>query len=554
MTTTRDERDQAHAGEERWRQRLVSDVQPESTDSGIPLDILYCPAHVEGMDYSADLGFPGEPPFTRGIYSSMYRGRLWTMRLYSGYATAEDSNARFKFLLSQGETGLSVALDLPTQMGMDSDHPLARDEVGKVGVAIDTLADMEALFADIPLNRVSTSFTINSTAAILLAMYLCVAERQGVPYAEVRGTVQNDILKEYTARKTYIYPVTPSMRLAGDVVTFCSQVAPKFNPISVCGYHMRQAGCDAVQEIAYTMLDALAYVDEVVGRGMPIDEFAPRISFNLSVMRDFFEEVAKLRAFRRLWARTIQTRYAPKLPQSCAMRFFSGGDGTSLTAQEPLNNIVRITLQNLAIILGGAQAVHTIAYDEALGLPTEQSALLALRTQQILGYESGVPRVADPLGGSYYVEWLTNELESRAVALMERIDARGGILTAIERGDIQREIADHAYAMELATQSGDVAVVGVNQFADAEGTPANVEISKPPEAVLEQQLARLERVRAERDAAAVDSSLHALREAARGRTNLMPSIMKAVQAYAAVGEISETLKGVWGTYREPDSL
>lgn len=542
------------SAEERWRERANTHARSEKTDSGIPLDIMYTPDHLAETDYECDLGFPGEQPFTRGIYPSMYRGRLWTMRLYSGYASADSSNARFRFLLSQGETGLSVALDLPTQMGLDSDHPLAQDEVGKVGVAIDTLADMKALFRDIPLSRVSTSFTINSTAAILLAMYLCTARDQGVPVEEVRGTVQNDILKEYTARKTYIYPVRPSMRLAGDIIHYCSEVAPKFNPISICGYHMRQAGCDAVQEIAYTMLDGLAYVDEVLGRGIPIDSFAPHISFNLSVMRDFFEEIAKLRAFRRLWARTIEKRYHPNLPQSCAMRFFSGGDGTSLTAQEPLNNIVRITLQNLAIILGGAQAVHTIAYDEALGLPTEQSALLALRTQQILGYESGVPRVVDPLGGSYYLEWLTDELEQRAVELMARVDGEGGILQAIEAGAVQREIADRAYGAERAIQNGDVTVVGVNRFADSSAADTSMEISKPDPRTLQEQLLRLAQVKQMRDQRAVNCSLDALRQAAMGNENLMPLITAAVEAYASVGEISNTLREVWGTYREPDSF
>ncbi len=398
-----------------WEDRNdVASVPAAETDSGIPVKAVYTPLDAPPERYLDDVGLPGEHPYVRGIYPTMYRGRLWTMRLYSGWGTPEDTNERFRYLLERGQTGLSVALDLPTQMGYDSDHPLATPEIGKVGVSIDSLADMERIFEAIPLDRISTSFTINATAPILLAMYQVVGERQGVDARALRGTVQNDILKEYLARKTYIYPPAPSLRLVTDTIEYASRVLPKFNPISVCGYHMRQAGCDAVQEIALTLSNASAYVQALIDRGLDVDAFAGQFSFNLSTMRDFFEEIAKHRAARRIWARTMRDRFGAQDPRSGMLRLFSGGDGTSLTAAEPHNNIMRITMQALAIVLGGAQAVHTISWDEAIGIPTEASSLLALRTQQILAHETGVARTADPLGGSYYVESLTDELEGIA--------------------------------------------------------------------------------------------------------------------------------------------
>jgi len=533
----------------------AGDLAPAHTDSGIPVEAVYTPLDVgvEDPDYLAQLGMPGEHPFTRGIYPSMYRGRPWTIRLYSGWGTAEDTNERFRYLLDRGQTGLSVALDLPTQMGLDSDEDLARPEVGKVGVAVASLADMEAIFAGIPLERISTSFTINATAPILLAMYQVVGEKQGVAPAVLRGTVQNDILKEYLARKTYIYPPGPSMRLAADVIEYCASTLPKFNPISVCGYHMRQAGSDAVQEVALALANGAAYVQAVGDRGIAVDDFAPQISFNISTMRDLFEEVAKHRAARRVWARLIRDRFGSTDPRSQRLRLYSGGDGTSLTAAEPHNNIMRITLQALAIVLSGAQAVHTMSWDEALGLPSEESVLLALRTQQILAHESGVARTADPLGGSYYVEALTDELDARITAMMARIDARGGVVAGIEDGSLEREIADSAYEQQGQIESGERVIVAVNRFAEQGGGDGDVETFTVGADVLDRQLARLERVRATRDPEAVAAALRALEAVARGTQNTMPAIVDAVRAYATVGEISRTLAGVFGRH-EPSSV
>jgi methylmalonyl-CoA mutase, N-terminal domain len=534
-------------------------VPPASTDSGIPVAELYTPldAGVEDTEYLEQRGFPGQFPFTRGIYSTMYRGRPWTIRLYSGWGTAEDTNERFHYLMERGQTGLSVALDLPTQMGYDSDEPLALAEVGKVGVAVASLADMERIFEGVPLDRVSTSFTINATAPILLAMYQVVGEQQGVAPAALRGTVQNDILKEYLARKTYIYPPGPSMRLAADVIEYCTSTLPKFNPISVCGYHMRQAGCDAVQEIALALSNAAAYVRAVVDRGIAVDEFAPQISFNISTMRDFFEEVAKHRAARRIWARVISERFGSHDPRSGRLRLYSGGDGTSLTATEPRNNIMRITLQALAIVLSGAQAVHTMSWDEALGLPSEESVLLALRTQQILAHESGVARTADPLGGSYYLEALTDELDRRATAMMAEIEEHGGVLAGIVDGSLEHAIAESAYEQQREIEAGERVIVGVNRFASAEvaeGAAGAVEPFVVGPDVLARQLDRLSRVRAERDEAAVASALARLQDVARGTENTMPATVEAVRAYATVGEISRTLAGVFGRHRATTSI
>jgi len=533
-----------------WRAD-AGELEPAQTDSGIPVEGVYTPA--EDSEYLDKLGMPGAFPFTRGIYPSMYRGRPWTVRLYSGWGTPEDTNERFRYLLDRGQTGLSVALDLPTQMGFDSDDPIAQHEVGKVGVAVASLADMETIFDGIPLDRISTSFTINATAPILLAMYQVVGERQGVDPAVLRGTVQNDILKEYLARKTYIYPPGPSMRLAADIIEYCSKTLPKFNPISVCGYHMRQAGCDAVQEIALALSNAAAYVQAVVDRGIPVDDFAPQISFNISTMRDFFEEVAKHRAARRIWARVIRDRFGSTDPRSCRLRLYSGGDGTSLTAAEPHNNIMRVTLQALAIVLSGAQAVHTMSWDEALGLPSEESVLLALRTQQIIAHESGVARTADPLGGSYYVEHLTDELDRRVTRLMEQIEEHGGVVAGIEDGSLERSIADSAYEQQRQIDSGERVIVGVNRFVEEDTEERDVDTFVVGRDVLDRQLARLARVRETRDDTAVARSLAALQDVARGDANTMPAIVDAVRAEATVGEISNALVRVFGRH-QPSSV
>ena len=535
---------------EAWEKSAdVERIPPAETDSGIPVKPVYTPRDVDDEDYLDHVGQPGEYPFVRGIYPTMYRGRLWTMRLYSGWGTPEDTNERFQYLLEHGQTGLSVALDLPTQMGYDSDHPLAVPEIGKVGVSVDSLADMEQIFEGIPLDRISTSFTINATAPILLAMYQVVAERQGVDIGELRGTVQNDILKEYLARKTYIYPPLHSLRLVADTIEYASRTLPNFNPISVCGYHLRQAGCDAIQEIALTLSNASAYAQALVDRGLPVDSFAPHFSFNLSTMRDFFEEIAKHRAARRIWARIMREGFGAQDPRSSTLRLFSGGDGTSLTAIEPHNNIVRIAMQALAIVLSGAQAVHTISWDEAIGIPTEASSLLALRTQQILAYETGVARTADPLGGSYFVESLTDELERRIEALIEQIRDRGGVVAGIEDGSLEAAIADAAYDQQRKIEAGEQTIVGVNRFAQDDTRQQDIENFVVGEDVIERQLARLARTRAQRDPAAVNASLGAVERAAATSENVMPAVLGAVRAYATVGEITRAMANVFGYHQ-----
>jgi methylmalonyl-CoA mutase, N-terminal domain len=531
----------------RWRE-AVGELPEAHTDSGVPVAPIYTPLDAPDEAYLERVGLPGEYPFARGIYGSMYRGRLFTMRLYAGWGSPEDTNERFRYLLEQGQTGLSVALDLPTQMGMDSDHPSAAGEVGKVGVAIDSLADMERVFDGIPLGRVSTSFTINATAAILLAMYQVVGEKQGVDPAELRGTVQNDILKEFLARKAYIYPPGPSLRLVADVIEYSSRHLPKFNPISVCGFHLRQAGCDAVQEIAYTLANASAYIRSVVERGLDVDEFAGRFSFNISTMRDFFEEIAKHRAARRLWARIMRERFGARDPQSWTLRLYSGGDGTQLTGIEPLNNAIRTTLQTLAIVLAGAQAVHTMSYDEALALPSEEAALLALRTQQIIAHESGVVRTIDPLGGSYYLEALTDELERRAEALLEEIE-RDGVVQGIADGSLELAIAESSYQQQNAIESGERVVVGVNRFQSASAETQEVEILQVPEEVRARQLARLVETKAARDGKRVRAALAGVTAAAAAGENVVPSVVEAVRAYATVGEISAALGEIFGSHR-----
>ncbi|MBE3589358.1 MAG: methylmalonyl-CoA mutase family protein [Firmicutes bacterium] len=520
-----------------------------TTLSGLPVERVYGPEAL-APDAAQRLGEPGAYPFTRGVYPTMYRGRLWTMRQYAGYATAEESNRRYRYLLDEGQTGLSVAFDLPTQIGYDSDHPMARGEVGKVGVAIDTLADMEILFDGIPLDRVSTSMTINATAAILLAMYIAVGKKQGVRPEQLEGTVQNDILKEYIARGTYIFPPEPSMRLVTDIFAYCAKHVPKWNTISISGYHMREAGCTAVQEVAFTLADAIAYVEAAVRAGLDVDTFAPRLSFFFCSQIDFFEEIAKFRAARRLWARIMRERFGAKNERSWMLRFHTQTAGASLTAQQPENNVVRTAVEALAAVLGGTQSLHTNAMDEALALPTEASARLALRTQQIIAYETGVTNTVDPVGGSYFVEHLTDTIEAEAERYIRRIDELGGATRAI--AFMQREIEDAAYRLQRAIESGERVVVGVNAFTIEEEPPRGLLRVDP--ALEAAQVERLRKVRAGRDAAAVERALDRLEEAARGEDNLMEPILEAVEAYASVGEICDRLRRVFGEYEAEVSL
>jgi methylmalonyl-CoA mutase N-terminal domain/subunit len=519
-----------------------------ATASGIALERLYTPLDLARWDYQQALGFPGEYPFTRGVQPSMYRGRLWTMRQYAGFGTAEESNQRYKYLLAQGQTGLSVAFDLPTQIGYDSDHPMAAGEVGKVGVAIDSLQDMERLFDGIPLDKVSTSMTINATAAILLALYVAVAKKQGVEPRQLQGTVQNDILKEYIARGTYIYPPEPSMRLVTDVFAYAKDHLPKWNTISISGYHMREAGCTAVQELAFTLADGIAYVEAALRAGLSVDAFASRLSFFFGVHNDWLEEIAKFRAARRLWARIMRERFQAKDPRSCMLRFHTQTCGCTLTAQQPENNIVRVTLQALAAVLGGTQSLHTNALDEALALPSEMAARIALRTQQIIAHESGVADVVDPVGGSYAIEALTTRLEEEAQAYIDKIDGMGGMLRAIEQGYVQQEIQRSAYEYQRAVEQRRITVVGVNEYVLPEERP--VEIMRVDQRVTEAQLAKLARLRRERDNDRVAAVLERLRQAAAGASNLVPIILEAVECYATLGEIADALREVFGEYRE----
>jgi methylmalonyl-CoA mutase N-terminal domain/subunit len=516
------------------------------TGSGIEVERVYTPKKAE-IDYVEDLGFPGQYPFTRGVYPTMYRGRLWTMRQYAGYATAEESNRRYKYLLSQGQTGLSVAFDLPTQIGYDSDHPLAEGEVGKVGVAIDSLEDMEALFEGIPLDKVSTSMTINAPAAILLAMYIAVAKKQGIDPQVLQGTIQNDILKEYVARGTYIFPPKPSMRLITDVFSYCKDNLPRWNTISISGYHIREAGATAVQEVAFTFANAIAYVEAAIKAGLNVDEFADRISFFFNAHNDFLEEVAKFRAARRLWARIMKERFAAREPSSWMLRFHTQTAGCTLTAQQPDNNVVRVTLQALAAVLGGTQSLHTNSRDEALSLPTEKSVQIALRTQQIIAQESGVANTIDPLAGSYYIEALTNEIERKAQEYIENIDGMGGALIAIERGFVQREIQESAYRYQLEVEEGARAVVGVNRFTIEE--KVSLRRLKVDPAVREQQIERLQALREWRDGYKVRNLLTLLRKTAQGKENVLPIILECVETYATLGEICGVLREVFGEYK-----
>jgi methylmalonyl-CoA mutase, N-terminal domain len=510
--------------------------------------LFAAPADLEGWSTERDLAEPGQYPFTRGIYRDMYRRRPWTMRQYAGFGTAAESNSRYRYLLSQGTSGLSVAFDLPTQIGFDSDHPLAHGEVGRAGVAIDSLEDMEQLFEGIPLDRVSTSMTINATAAILLPLYFAVAEKQGVSLSRLSGTVQNDILKEYIARGTYIYPLAPALRLATDIFAFCYERAPQWNTISISGYHIREAGCTAVQEVAFTLADATAYVEAALARGLAVDDFAPRLSFFLNSHNGLLEEVAKFRAARRLWARLMRERFQAHDPRSWTFRFHTQTGGSTLTAQQPDVNLVRVTLQALAAVLGGTQSLHTNARDEALALPTEASALLALRTQQIIAGESGVTSTVDPLGGSYYIEKLTDEIEQGAQEYLRKIDAMGGVLRAIESGYIQREIQESAYRYQQRIESGEQVVVGVNRYQDQHAaSPPLFHLNLEAERA---QVERLHCLRAQRDNDRVRAALAEVESTARSDENLLPPILEAVKAYATVGEIAGTLRGVFGEYCE----
>jgi methylmalonyl-CoA mutase, N-terminal domain len=519
-----------------------------TTLSGLPLERLYTEERLGGWNPEEALGYPGEFPYTRGIYPSMYRGRLWTMRQYAGFGSAAESNQRYRYLLNRGQSGLSVAFDLPTQIGMDSDHALALGEVGKVGVAIDSLEDMEALFAGIPLERVSTSMTINATAAILLCLYVAVAKKQGASLAKLSGTVQNDVLKEYIARGTYIYPVRPAMRIVTDVFAWCRKELPKWNTISISGYHIREAGSTAVQEVAFTLADAIAYVQAALDAGMAVDEFAPQLSFFFNAHNDLLEEIAKYRAARRLWARIMRERFQAQDAKSLLLRFHAQTAGSSLTAQQPENNIVRVAIQALAAVLGGCQSLHTNSLDEALALPTEDAAQIALRTQQIIAHETGVANTSDPVAGSFAIEHLTNEIESGATVYIEKIEAMGGILRAIESGFVQGEIQKAAYEFQRAVEKKEHVVVGVNEFvAEAERAIPTLRIDPQIE---REQVARVKAVRARRDSAKTKTALEELGRRAGTTENLLPAILKAVEAYATVGEISDTLRQVFGEYQE----
>lgn len=515
------------------------------TSSGIEIKTVFHPSDAP-VDYDRDLNDPGEFPYTRGPYPSMYRGKVWTMRQYAGYASAAESNARYRYLLEQGQTGLSVAFDLPTQMGYDSDHPMARGEVGKVGVPIDTVEDMELLFDQIPLDKVSTSMTINATAAILLAMYIAVAKKQGVPSHKISGTIQNDILKEYIARGTFIYPPRQSLRIVTDIFAYCARETPRWNTISISGYHIREAGSTAAQEVAFTLANAIAYIQAAIDRGLAVDDFAPRVAFFFNAHNQFLEEVAKFRAARRLWARIMRERFSARDPRSQMLRFHAQTAGSSLTAQQPEVNIVRTTIQALAAVLGGAQSLHTNSMDEALGLPTADAARIALRTQQVLGYESGVADTADPVGGAYAIEYLTDEIERLASDYIQRIDDIGGMLHAIETGYVQREIEHAAYEFQRRVESGEQIVVGVNRFTVDE--PASVPVLRIDPQIESQQIERLTRVRSRRDERAVDEALDEVQHIARLDQNLMPPIIRAVEAYATLGEISDHIRKVFGEY------
>jgi methylmalonyl-CoA mutase, N-terminal domain len=548
------------AARKAWEERKVAPALkrgPErkkefGTTSGIDIERIYDPASLDGIDYERDLGYPGDYPFTRGVQPTMYRGRLWTMRQYAGFGTAEESNQRYRYLFEQGQTGLSVAFDLPTQMGRDADHPRAQGEVGRVGVSICSLADMETLLGGLPLDKISTSMTINSTASILLALYLVAAERRNVGWDKVNGTIQNDLLKEYIARGTYIYPPRGSMRIITDIFSFASREVPNWNTISISGYHIREAGSTAAQELAFTLADGIAYVDAAVKAGLKVDSFASRLSFFFNVHNNFFEEIAKFRAARRMWAKIMKERFGARDERSMMVRFHSQTAGSTLTAQQTDNNVIRVTLQALAAVLGGTQSLHTNSRDEALALPTESSVLLALRTQQIIAHESDVADTIDPLGGSYYVERLTTELEKKAWEYIEKIDDLGGAVAAIERGYPQREIQNAAYLYQRQIESQQRVIVGVNQFTAGDAPPADI-LKVNPELEHKQRRA-VAKVRAERDAAKAAAALAKVEASARDGSNLMPPIVDAVRAWCTLGEISDAMRLVFGEYQPVNTL
>jgi len=552
MATTENRRELG-GGTEEWREKLY-EAAPErqgelfSTISGLENNPLSAPDTVE-VNYERDLGYPGVYPFTRGVYPSMYRGRLWTMRQFAGFGTAQETNERFRYLLEHGQTGLSTAFDMPTLMGYDSDHARSLGEVGREGVAIDSLADAETLFAGIPLGEVSTSMTINGPAAMLLAFYICVAEQQGVPREELRGTIQTDILKEYIAQKEWIFPPEPSMRLVTDMVEFCAREMPKWHPISISGYHIREAGSNAIQELAFTLADGFAYVDAAIKRGLDVDDFAPRLSFFFNAHVDFFEEIAKYRAARRIWARELRERYGAKNPRSWLMRFHTQTAGVSLTAQQPEVNIVRTALEAMAAVLGGTQSLHTNSFDEALALPTEDAVRIALRTQQVIAHETGAVNTIDPLGGSYYVEDLTNRLEAEAYDYFDRIEKLGGVIPAIKENFFQREIADASFRYQHEVEQKQRIIVGVNRY-ELEDEP-EVETLRIDPSLEGKQIERVQALRGRRDAAAVEAALARLKQAAaREGDNLMPPLVEAAKAYVTLGEMCDALRDVWGTWTE----
>ena len=558
MPETKESSSPAEIEKERWERETLGPAtakHPErkksfQTVSLEDVDRLYTPAEVEHIDFNRDLSFPGEFPYTRGIHPTGYRGKLWTMRQFAGFSTPEETNARFKYLMAQGQTGLSVAYDLPTLMGYDADSPLSEGEVGKCGVAVSSLADMEVLFDGIPLEQVTVSQTINAPASVLLAMYLVVAEKQGANWNKISGTLQNDILKEYIAQKEWIYPIKPAMKLVVDTFEFCTDHVPRYNPISVSGYHIREAGATAAQELAFTLRDGIEYVAWGVEAGLDIDRFVPRISFFFNAHNDFFEEIAKYRAARRIWAREMKNRFGSSHERTLQLRFHTQTAGVSLTVQQPLNNIVRVAIQALAGVLGGTQSLHTDAYDEALALPTDRAALIALRTQQIIAEETGVVNTVDPLGGSYYLEALTQKMEDQALEYFRKIDAMGGMVAAIEKGFPQREIQDSAYQYQKAVERGDQVIVGVNKYGMTDEASA-VPILVIDESVRTHQVERLEQTRAQRDAGAVANALERLKTAAKKNENTMPATIEAVRAYATLGEICSSLRDVYGIYEEP---
>jgi len=557
MSTT-DVTNRLEEAEREWEERKLEPSLKESpetkksftTVSLAPVERLYTPNSLPEFDYETELGFPGEPPYTRGIHATGYRGKLWTMRQFAGFGSAFDTNQRFKYLLANGQTGLSVAFDLPTLMGYDSDHPFSEGEVGKCGVAISSLADMEVLFDGIPLENVTTSMTINAPASMIFAMFLGVAEKQGADWKKVGGTIQNDILKEYIAQKEWIYPPRPAMQLIVDTIEFCTREVPRFNPVSISGYHIREAGSTALQELAFTLRDGIEYVQYAIDHGMDVDDFAPRLSFFFNSHNDFFEEIAKYRAARRIWHKVMTERFNAKNPRSWALRFHTQTAGVSLTAQQPLNNIVRVAIQALAGVLGGTQSLHTDAYDEALALPSDAAALIALRTQQIIAHESGVINTVDPLGGSYFLEKLTREMEEGAFEYFRKIDDFGGMTEAIEAGFPQREIQDSSYEFQKAVESRDKIIVGVNDYV-MDDEPSAMNLLQIDESVAELQAGRLSKLRAERNSSKVEETLKDLAAGARARVNTMPLLLDCVRAYATLGEMCDALRPVFGEYQEP---